>query len=156
MEKAGNRRWDRVVSELQEEIEARERSLYSAKVLEQVHNPTNLGSLEGADAHASVQGWCGDTMEIYLRLNATRIEKATFMTDGCGPALACGNMLTSMVRGMTLEEGYQVTPEDLAAALDGLPEESAHCAILAVNTLRAAIGVNRWRDNAIEEKRRTS
>ena len=33
----------------------------------------------------------------------------------------------------------EVRPEDLLEALDGLPEESVHCAELAVSTLREAL-----------------
>lgn len=97
----------------------------------------------GPDAYGIVHGWCGDTMEIYLRLNGARIEEATFMTDGCGPSVACGSMLTTMVTGMSLEEAGEIRPEDLIAVLDGLPEESLHCAELAVSTLQEAIANGR-------------
>lgn len=130
---------DRLVAELQQEIDARERAIYSARVIEEARNPRNLGPMARPDAHALVHGWCGDTMEIYLRLKGQRIQEATFVTDGCGPSLACGSMLTATVEGLTLGEAGQVTPEDLVAALDGLPQESAHCAELAVSTLREAM-----------------
>jgi nitrogen fixation NifU-like protein len=78
-------------------------------------------------------------MEIYLRLNGERIEQACFMTDGCGPTVACGSTLTTIVHGLSLHEAGGITPEDLLEALGGLPEESVHCAELAVNTLREAI-----------------
>jgi len=132
-------RLDRLALELQREIDEKERAVYSARVLEQAANPTNLGRMEAPDAHAIITGSCGDTMEIYLRLNGSTIQEATFMTYGCGPAVASGNMLATMVQGMPLQEANEVNPEDLALALDGLPEESAHCAELAVNTLRQAI-----------------
>ena len=44
----------------------------------------------------------------------------------------------------------KMTPEDLIAALDGLPEESVHCAELAVNTLREAIANGRANDRSEE------
>lgn len=130
---------DHLVAETQREIDDKEQALYSARVLEQARNPRNLGCMEAPDAHAIITGWCGDTMEIYLRLNGSMIEEATFMTDGCGPAAASGNMLTTMVQGMALDEANRIDPEDLLLALDRLPDESAHCAELAVNTLRKAI-----------------
>lgn len=136
---AENDRWERLVAELQREIEEQERALYSAKVLEEVHNPQHLGRMEAPDARAVLTGWCGDTMEFYLRLGGSTIQRATFVTDGCGPSVACGNMLAKMVQGLALDDASQITPEDLLVALDGLPEESAHCATLAVNTLRKAI-----------------
>ena len=139
MEPEENNMWDRLVANLQKEIEEEERALYSAKVLEQVNNPKHLRRMEAPDAWGIRTGWCGDTMEIYLRLNGIAIQEATFMTDGCGPSVACGNMLAAMVRGMTLEEAKRINSEDLLLALDGLPEDHAHCATLSVDTLRKAI-----------------
>jgi len=128
-----------MVEEIQRQIIEDERATYSQKVIEEYYNPKNLGRMSDPDAVGIVQGWCGDTMEIYLRMNSSRIEEATFMTDGCGPTVACGSKLTAMVRGMSLGKAFQVTQHDLVAALDGLPEESLHCAELAVSTLREAI-----------------
>jgi len=135
--------FDRVIADLQSKIIEQERALYSAKVIEEVHNPNNAGRMPEPDACGIVHGWCGDTMEIYLRLDGERIQEAAFMTDGCGPSVACGNMLTTMVQGISLEEAGQIAPEDLITALDGLPDESTHCAELAVSTLRAALANRR-------------
>lgn len=131
--------FDRFVEELQQEIIEQARVIYSAKVIEEFYNPRNLGRMPEPDAHGLVHGWCGDTMEVYLRLDGERIKEATFITDGCGPTVACGSMLTTMVQGMSLEQASEVRPEDLLEALDGLPEESIHCAELAVSTLQNAI-----------------
>ena len=136
--------FDHFVDELQQQIIEQARAVYSDKVVEAFYNPKNLARMPEPDARGIVHGWCGDTMEVYLRLNGERIEQASFMTDGCGPTVACGSTLTTMVCGMSLEEARGITPEDLLAALDGLPEESVHCAELAVSTLREAI-VNQTR-----------
>jgi len=61
------------------------------------------------------------------------------MTDGCGSTIACGSMLTSMVKGKSLDEVEAITEDDLIAALEGLPEENLHCAHLAIITLRDAL-----------------
>ena len=132
-------KWARLVADLQREINEQEQAHYSAKVLEQARNPTNLGRIESPDAHAVITGPCGDTMEIYLRFDGDVIREAMFMTDGCGTSLASGNMLTMMVRGMALDDANRISPQDLLLALDGLPDESTHCAELAVKTMRKAI-----------------
>lgn len=142
--------FDRMVEELQGQIIEQERALYSATVIEEYHNPKNLARMAGSDAYARVRGWCGDTMGIFLRLDGQRIQAATFMTDGCGPTVASGSMLTTLVQGMSLEEASKITPEDLLAALDGLPEESVHCAELAVSTLRQTIANGRAGGNHLE------
>ena len=131
--------FDRFVAELQQQIIEQERALYSAKVIEEAHRPKNLGRMPEPDVRGLVHGWCGDTMEIYLRLEGERIREVTFMTDGCGPTIACGSTLTCLVQGMSLEETSRIVPEDLIVALDGLPDESVHCAELAVSTLQNAI-----------------
>ena len=131
--------FERMVEEIQRQIIEDERAMYSQKVIEEYYNPKNLGRMSDLDAVGIVHGWCGDTMEIYLGMNSSRVEEAAFMTDGCGPTVACGSKLTTMVRGISLDEAFQVTQHDLVAALNGLPEESLHCAESAVSTLREAI-----------------
>jgi nitrogen fixation NifU-like protein len=131
--------FDRFVDELQQRIIEDARAVYSDKVVEAFYNPKNLGRMPEPDTYGIVQGWCGDTMEVYLRLDGDRITEATFMTDGCGPTVACGSTLTTMVQGLSLQEAAGITPDHLLYALDGLPEESVHCAELAVNALREAI-----------------
>jgi len=130
---------DRLIAELLDEIARQEAARYSAKVLEEARHPRNVGAMLEPDGHAALNGACGDRMEVFLRLDGPHIGRATFLTDGCGPTVACGSMLTRMVLGKTLEEAAAIRATDLVAALDGLPEEHVHCASLAVNTLRLAI-----------------
>jgi nitrogen fixation protein NifU and related proteins len=92
------------------------------------------------DRHAALSASCGDTIELFLRLDGSRIAMAAFMTNGCAPTVACGSMLTQMVRGLALEQAAGIDAADLIIALDGLPPEHVHCATLAVNALREAIG----------------
>lgn len=135
--------FDQLADELQQLILQDAQKTYSDKVIEEFCNPHNLGRMPNPDAHGLVHGWCGDTMEIYLRLNGEKIEQASFTTDGCGSTIACGSMLTRMVTGMSLEKASAVQPQDLLKALNGLPEANAHCATLAVNTLQNALSCAR-------------
>ncbi len=41
--------------------------------------------------------------------------------------------------GRTISHAQKITQQDVLNALDGLPEESQHCALLAANTLKAAV-----------------
>jgi nitrogen fixation NifU-like protein len=144
---SGDTGLDDMVAELQRQITEQERAIYSDKVIQEAHHPSNLGRMPGPDARAVVRGGCGDTMEIDLRLDGKRIQEATFMTDGCGPSVACGSTLTQMAQGLSLEQARQIRPRDLLEALGGLPEDSVHCAELAVNTLQAAIANEQTRGN---------
>jgi nitrogen fixation NifU-like protein len=131
------------MEELQQQVIEQARALYSDRVIEEIYHPKNLRRMRDPDTRGLVHGWCGDTMEFYLRLDGEWIEHATFVTDGCGPTVACGSMLTTIVQGMSLEEAKGVRPADLLEALDGLPKGSVHCAELAVKTLQNAL--QSWR-----------
>jgi len=124
---------NRILEEIQRQIIEQARAIYSPQVIEHASNPRNLGRMDRPHAHTIMHGWCGDTMEMYLRLDDKRIEEeiikeVNFMTDGCGPSIACGSMLTTMVQGISLEEAGMIEPEDLLAALGSLPQETTHCA----------------------------
>jgi nitrogen fixation NifU-like protein len=112
---------------------------FSLTVLRAALFPERLGRMEQPDGYARAQGHCGDLMTFYLRIEDERITQITFTTDGCDATIASGEMLASMVEGVSLAEAGQVTPEELLAALEGLPPNHVHCAGLAVATLRAAI-----------------
>jgi nitrogen fixation protein NifU and related proteins len=127
--------WDKS----QELIIAKMREIYSETVVEHNLNPRNLGSFPDADGYAHVTGPCGDTMEMWLKVDGNTIVKAGFMTDGCGTTIASGSMITEMTKGKNLTEAQKISQKDVLDALDRLPEESEHCALLASNTLRAAI-----------------
>jgi len=142
--------FDHKVADLQSQIIEQERALYSDKLIEEAHNPKNLGRMPEPDACGIVRGCCGDTMEIYLRLDGDRITEATFATDGRESAIACGSMLTKIVRGMSLQEAGKIRAADLIAALDGLPEANVHCANLTLKTLREAIANRRANDRSEE------
>ena len=120
-------------------VEAVEPTTYSAKVIAESSNPTHKARMGGPDAWGIIHGCCGDTMEIYLRLNGERIAGATFMTDGRESAVACANVLCKMMCGLSHAEAGRITPEGVIAALDGLPPARVHCATLAVNTLKKAL-----------------
>jgi nitrogen fixation NifU-like protein len=127
--------WDK----LEEQIKEKMREIYSETVVEHNFNPRNLGSFPDADGYAQVTGPCGDTMEIWLKVDRNIIAKAGFTTDGCGTTIASGSMVTEMAKGKSLPEALLISQKDVLDALDGLPEESEHCALLASNTLKAAI-----------------
>jgi nitrogen fixation NifU-like protein len=134
----------RILEEIQKRLDEQAKTIYSPTAIEHAHHPRNWGRMDRADAYKTWQGPCGDIMEIYLRLDKAGtagavIREIGFWTDGCGPSVACGSILTTMVQAKTLSQARSVEPRDLLIALGGLPEENTHCAFLAVHTLQEAI-----------------
>ncbi|NMB61156.1 MAG: iron-sulfur cluster assembly scaffold protein [Chloroflexi bacterium] len=111
----------------------------SEKARQVVAQSKNRGSIPNPDAHAKICGCCGDTMQIDLLLSEGKIRSAAFDTDGCAASIACGSVITQLVIGQALTVASQITPQDVIAALDGLPQDHLHCANLVVKTLQIAI-----------------
>lgn len=124
---------------LRQMIEEEMRSTYSETVIDHAMNPRNMGRLKDADGWARYTGPCGDTMEIWIRIDGDRIGETGFFTDGCGTSMASGSMVTELAKGKMLDEAMEISQADVLEALDGLPEESEHCALLAARTLKLAI-----------------
>jgi len=112
---------------------------YSDKVLTLAYEPLNVGEMENPDGFGCVKGPCGDTMRISLRIVDGKIYDATFWTDGCGATLACGSVVTEMVKGKTPCEAEKIYPQNIVRYLDGLPASHLHCSVLAVPALRKAL-----------------
>ena len=113
---------------------------YTPVVMALWKDPQNAGSLDYPDGYGQVTGPCGDTMQIWLRVRNDVIIDAKFWTDGCGPSIVCGSIITIMVKGKSLEAAVRIDQDSVLDELGGLPEESHHCALLAADALGAAIG----------------
>lgn len=124
---------------LQEEIFQRAAAVHSPKVMELWQDPQNAGGLENPDGYACITGPCGDTMQVWVRVADGAVAEATFWTDGCGPSIVCGSMVTILARGRTTGEAAAIDQQAVLDALGGLPEESRHCALLAARTLAEAL-----------------
>jgi nitrogen fixation NifU-like protein len=127
--------WEKFEELIKQEM----RKIYSEAAVEHGMNPRNLGELEGADGFAHVTGPCGDTMNIWLKVKDGAIKDISFMTDGCGTSIASGSMVTELAKGKNIAQAHKISQKDVLDALGGLPQESQHCALLASNTLKAAI-----------------
>ena len=114
-------------------------NVLSAIVIDHATNPRNAGSMDDADASASVLGPCGDNMEMWLKVRDGIVKEVTFWTDGCGATIACGSIGTVLAQGKTLGEALAISAGVIAKSLGGLPDDHAHCAGLASLTLKKTI-----------------
>ncbi|KAF5424383.1 MAG: nitrogen fixation protein NifU [Candidatus Methanomarinus sp.] len=114
--------------------------MYSDKVMDHFTNPRNVGEIKDADGKGSVGNpVCGDTTDIYIKVENGKISDIKFKTFGCGAAIATSSMITEMAIGKTLKEALEITRDSVADELDGLPSQKLHCSNLATDGLRAAI-----------------
>ena len=114
--------------------------MYSEKVMDHFKNPRNVGVLDDADGVGEVGNpTCGDMMKIYLKVEDGIIKDIKFQTFGCGAAIASSSMMTELAIGKTMDEALDLTRDDVANNLDGLPPLKMHCSNLSADALKAAI-----------------
>ncbi len=113
--------------------------MYSKTVLNHLENPRNVGVLENPSLKGEAANpVCGDLLHLYLKVEDGTIIAASFQAQGCPPSLAAGSILTEMVTGLSIDEALKLTPQDVKQALETLPRNKEHCAVLAIDALKSA------------------
>ena len=146
-----------VSDELTEELlELMKRCGYSEKVIEHFKNKVNMGRMENPDWISEHTGSCGDTLQIYLKINNGIIDDAKFLYIGCPGVGASASVVTEMVKKKTLEEAKKITEKDVLENLEGLPESKLDCVKLTVTAMRRTIAeymaLGPFESNEIKEK----
>ena len=130
---------NQLINAVQDALSAEMRDKYSEKVIRCWLQPTRMGKIDRPDGFACIKRDCGDQMEFSLMVRDDRIIDVRFQTDGCINAIAAGNSGAELALGKTVDEAMAITGQDILDALEGLPEESLHCAEHTVETLRQAL-----------------
>jgi nitrogen fixation protein NifU and related proteins len=137
---------------LQDQINEETREAYGQIAFERWLKPLYVGVLPNPEGYGRLSGTCGDTMEIFLKFEGSRVKNATFQTSGCGSSIVCGSFAAEIAHGRSPDEIAEITGEMILDFLGGLPEEKRHCAFLAAETLQEALNdymkKERGRDNS--------
>ena len=132
---------------------------YSEKVLEHFRNPHNVGNIENPDGKG-LEGSpaCGDMVAVYIKVNPETkvIEDIKFESYGCASNIATASVITDLARGKTLDEAKKITWKLASEELGGLPPIKAHCSVLAVEGLHAAIRDYEEKHGLVIEKETTT
>ncbi|MBN1370160.1 MAG: iron-sulfur cluster assembly scaffold protein [Dehalococcoidaceae bacterium] len=112
---------------------------YSEKAVLHATAPENMGDMPEYNAFGVSFNDAGGMMTIWLKIEGGIIQNATFTTEKGDAPVACGSVLTGMVRGKRLEEAARIKPADVLDELGDFPPNQAYAADLAIEVLGEAI-----------------
>ena len=115
---------------------------YSEQVLSHYENPQNVGKLDKNDPTVGTglvgAPACGDVLQLQIRVEDDVITDAKFKTYGCGSAIASSSLVTTWLKGKSLDEAAAIKNTEIAEEL-ALPPVKIHCSILAEDAIKAAL-----------------
>jgi nitrogen fixation NifU-like protein len=113
---------------------------YNETVLAHIADPHNTGFIEDTDCIGTgTNPACGDEVTLYLEFDGNIVADAKMEVLGCGAITAAMSAVTDLVRGKTVDELLEVTPEVITGSLGGLPKHKRHCARLAQRVIQSAV-----------------
>ncbi|MBS3811520.1 MAG: iron-sulfur cluster assembly scaffold protein [Halanaerobiales bacterium] len=130
-------------------------SPYSDKVIQYFQNPKNVGDIEDPDGVAKEGSpACGDMVQLHLKVDKKTqlIEDIKFRSYGCASNIATGSIITEMAKGSSIDEAKEITWQQAADELGGLPAVKNHCSVLAVDALKEAIRDYEEKNGLIKEQ----
>ncbi len=115
---------------------------YSDQVVDHYENPRNVGKLDKNDPNVGTglvgAPACGDVLQLQIQVEEGIITDAKFKTYGCGSAIASSSLVTTWLKGKSLDEAEAIKNTHIAEEL-ALPPVKIHCSILAEDAIKAAL-----------------
>ncbi len=115
---------------------------YSDQVVDHYENPRNVGKLDKDDPSVGTglvgAPACGDVLQLQIKVDEGVITDAKFKTYGCGSAIASSSLVTTWLKGKSLNEAAEIKNTHIAEEL-ALPPVKIHCSILAEDAIKAAL-----------------
>jgi len=119
--------------------------IYTEMIIEYSRNPSNFGKIENPQIHRHDSNpLCGDSIDLYVNTDGTKITEVKFDGKGCAICMACTSVLTEMIQNKNLDEVKNFQKDELLAelGLEHLIKTSPvriKCALLSLKALKYGI-----------------
>ncbi len=111
-------------------------------IIDYSRNPLNYGEIENPDVtfHDS-NPLCGDSIDIDLKIDDSKISDIKFHGKGCAICMACSSVLTEITKGKGIDEVKKITKNDILGelGLENLQAVRIKCALLSLKVLKLAL-----------------
>jgi nitrogen fixation NifU-like protein len=145
--------------------------LYQSIILDHNRRPRNFGEMDGATGHSHARNpLCGDEVDVWVKVADNRIDEISFRGVGCAISRAAASMMTTAVKGKTVEEAAELFDTFQAVVTGAVPAAAAEtmdksvavfsgvakfpvrvkCAVMPWHSLKAALAASNTRPDAGE------
>ena len=116
---------------------------YSKKTLKYYENLKNIGGfdekLDNVGTGIVGSPLCGDVVKLQLVFDENdRILDAKYKVFGCVSAIASIELVSTLLKGISIEEAKKIKNEDVAESLE-LTDIKRHCSVLVKEAIESAI-----------------
>lgn len=112
---------------------------HSERFLKMAFSAKRRKIIKNPDAYGRNTGDCGDTVEVFLKMQDGKLKSVGYRVDGCIHTNACAATVAQMAEGRSCDDAWEITPEKVIRYLKSLPKQNTHCAELAVGALYLAL-----------------
>ena len=116
-------------------------ALYQEVILDHNRKPRNFREM--ADADRRIEGrnpLCGDEITLWVKLDGDRVADVSFTGSGCAVSKSSASLMTSSVKGKTVEETQRLFERFHAMIIGKLPETERE----TMGSLAALGGVSKF------------
>ena len=112
---------------------------YSNTAIQYYMEKPYMGTLQDADQVSEMTGTCGDTMAVYLKVDADVIADVRYEVMGCAGAISAAMAAVDLVKGKQIQQARRLVDGDVFRVLKEIPVKKHHCIQLAVKALHKTI-----------------
>jgi nitrogen fixation protein NifU and related proteins len=115
--------------------------LYRQMILDHYRNPLNKGQLLSPDVVIDdANPLCGDTLEVYLKINNNALKDISFVGKGCALSIATASILSEHIKGESIDKIKNLSREDIYAliGIDVSPARNK-CVMLSLSAIKKGI-----------------
>jgi nitrogen fixation NifU-like protein len=112
-------------------------TLYQENILDHAHNPRNMRVIDNCTCHAKGDNpSCGDTGELYIKIENDIVSDASFVGVGCAISQASLSMMTEYIVGKNVHELKMIMPGNVYEMLGvSITPSRVNCALLSYRAL---------------------
>lgn len=117
--------------------------MYREEILDLYRKPVNVGRIEGAKHAEGDNPSCGDSTDIYVKVEDGEVVDVKHESDACAIATASICIVSEEIQGMDVEEVMDLDKDWMLDRLDvDISPMRMKCALLGLQTVQKALNSN--------------